>query len=53
MKIEEVYLKYYLPEMADPMFPNGQKICELADIHIRSCANQYYVHLLQMMYIFI
>jgi len=31
-KLKQFYLKYYLPEMADPMFPTGQPIRELTDI---------------------
>jgi len=29
-KLKQFYLKYYLPEMADPMFPIDQPIRELA-----------------------
>ena len=31
-ELKRFYLKYYLPEMADLMFPTGQPIRELADI---------------------
>ena len=31
-KLKQFYMKYYLPEMADPMFPISQPIWELANI---------------------
>ena len=36
-KLNKFYLQYYLPKMADLMFPTGQPIHELADNHKQLC----------------